>query len=298
MAASNQAMWRAFNIQASKYSTVQNKCIHPCDQNRYLFFFHDSMHAFKNFKEGMLNHKFITIPDKYVKKYQLPTDTAQAEHFQELFHQQKDFLLSLCPKLREEYFDRARHFQKMRVKSACHVLSYEVSSALKFLASETSKSEYITTALLTEKMALWFKIVSSRNIIWGISKNKSEKFDEVIHFLNEFIDLISLLTFGNKKEWKPFQKGLILTTASIIELSIYLLNNKDYKYVLAGRFTQDCVENLFSVLRSKHCILNALQVKNDLKLISISHYMKKISTSSYNEDNREFFEGFFVQYSK
>ncbi|XP_039304971.1 uncharacterized protein LOC105207055 isoform X3 [Solenopsis invicta] len=95
MAASNQAMWRAFNIQASKYSTVQNKCIHPCDQNRYLFFFHDSMHAFKNFKEGMLNHKFITIPDKYVKKYQLPTDTAQAEHFQELFHQQKDFLLSL-----------------------------------------------------------------------------------------------------------------------------------------------------------------------------------------------------------
>jgi len=40
-------------------------------------------------------------------------------------------------------------------------------------------------------MTLWFKIVSNRNIIWGISKNESEKFNEVMNFLNEFIELIS-----------------------------------------------------------------------------------------------------------
>jgi len=38
MGASNQSMWRAFNIYASRYSTIQNKCIHPCDQNRSFFF--------------------------------------------------------------------------------------------------------------------------------------------------------------------------------------------------------------------------------------------------------------------
>ncbi|KAL0114794.1 hypothetical protein PUN28_011840 [Cardiocondyla obscurior] len=36
---------------------------------------------------------------------------------------------------------------------------------------------------------------------------------------------------------------MIITTKLLIELSKYSINNKNYEYVLGGRFTQDCVEN-------------------------------------------------------
>ncbi|KYM94005.1 hypothetical protein ALC62_15376, partial [Cyphomyrmex costatus] len=45
---------------------------------------------------------------------------------------------------------------------------------------------------------------------------------------------------------------------SIIKLTEYLIVKRDYKYVLTSRFTQDCVENLFSGIRAKHQIPNAL----------------------------------------
>lgn len=42
----------------------------------------------------------------------------------------------------------------------------------------------------------------------------------------------------------------------------------------------------------KNVIPNALQFKNDLKLILVAHYMKNVSNSSYFEDDREFFNEF------
>lgn len=66
----------------------------------------------------------------------------------------------------------------------------------------------------------------------------------------------------------------------------------NYKFVFCGRFTQDCIENLFSILRSKHSTLNALQFKNNLKLVTTSQYMRKVSSSNYEEDDREFLPDF------
>ena len=134
MGSSNQAMWREFGINAFKYSIVQNKCVHPIDSNRYLFFFHDVCHAFKNFKESMLNHVTITMPLKFVEKFNLPTNIASSKHFEEILHVQTNFNFSLASKLRKEYLETSNHFMKMKVKNACHVLNHDVSSALKFLA--------------------------------------------------------------------------------------------------------------------------------------------------------------------
>ena len=130
MGSSNQAMWNSFNINAHKYSTVMNKCKHPMDDNKYLFFFHDASHAFKNLKEGILNSSTVTIPDDYVQSYSLPTNVVCAQHLRELLNTEQDLDLHLAPKLKVEYLDRSKHFTKMRVKSASHVLSHEVSTVL------------------------------------------------------------------------------------------------------------------------------------------------------------------------
>lgn len=114
--------------------------------------------------------------------------------------------------------------------------------------------------------------------------------------MREFIELISSLKFGNKDEWKSFQKGIVISTLSYIELTSFLLNERQYSFVLGGRFTQDCLENLFSVLRMKNSTLNAVQLKNNLKLTTISHYMRSISCGNYNDDR--VFTRFSREYSK
>jgi len=63
------------------------------------------------------------------------------------------------------------------------------------------------------------------------------------------------------------------------------------------RFTQDSVENLFSRIRAKHQIPNALQFKQNLKKVCISRYIKPAKNSNYEQDDREFI-GDFLSKSK
>ena len=62
--------------------STNNKCINPINNNRYLYFFQDVPHAFKNFKEGFLNNQIITIADEFVKKYYLPSNQANSKHIE------------------------------------------------------------------------------------------------------------------------------------------------------------------------------------------------------------------------
>lgn len=78
----------------------------------------------------------------------------------------------------------------------------------------------------------------------------------------------------------------------MIEITKYLLEHENFKFIFGSRFMQDCIENLFSQIRSKHVSPDAVQFKNDLKLITISFYMKNVSHSSYDQDDREFFSEF------
>lgn len=292
MGGPNQAMWRYFGINCSRYSTVVNKCQHPVDKDGFLYFFHDSSHAFKNLKEGFLNSSTINISDDYVSKYNLPTNVAQSSHFARILDEDKEFDLKLAPKLTQELLEKNRHFQKMRVKNATHVLNFTVSTALQFLGEEYDEPELQTTAWIVSNFAKWFQILSCRTLTWALSKHDPEKYKETREFLEGLIELIRNLRFGSKGEWKPYQKGLIITTQSFLDVTEFLLEKRKYKFVIAGRFTQDCIENLFSVLRMKNCVLNALQFKNNLKLITISHYMRRVATSNYDEDDRQFLPDF------
>lgn len=85
------------------------------------------------------------------------------------------------------------------------------------------------------------------------------------------------LEVGHKISWKPSQSDSILLTTSILDLKNLYLNEKGFHFLLTSRFAQDCLENLFSVLRVKNIISNALKFKNDLKLISVSQYLKDVS---------------------
>ncbi|KAE9533685.1 hypothetical protein AGLY_009034 [Aphis glycines] len=85
------------------------------------------------------------------------------------------------------------------------------------------------------------------------------------------------LEVGHKISRKPSQSDSILSTTSILDLQNIYLNEKGFHFLLTSKFTQDCLENLFSVLRAKYIIPDALKFKNDLKLLSVSQYLKDVS---------------------
>lgn len=134
--------------------------------------------------------------------------------------------------------------------------------------------------------------MTSRNPVVALSKLNPEVYANTIIFLKSFIHLFRHIKIG--KNWKPYQTGVVIATQSVWDLQEFYLNNRNCKFLLTGRLTQDCLENLFSSLRTIQPIPTALQFKINLKLVCMAQYMKTVSKSSYDEDGREFL-GDFLQ---
>lgn len=64
-----------------------------------------------------------------------------------------------------------------------------------------------------------------------------------------------------------------------------------------ARFSQYCLENLFSCVKSIQPIPNTLQFKTNLKLVNIDQYLNNSSNTNYNQDYREFL-GDLLDFSK
>lgn len=93
------------------------------------------------------------------------------------------------------------------------------------------------------------------------------------------------------------QTGVLLSAQSILDLQELFLNKKNYKFLLTARFSQDCLENLFSCLRSIQPIPNALQLKMNLKLVYIAQYLKNASNTNYDQGDQAFL-GRLLDFSK
>ncbi|XP_049272062.1 uncharacterized protein LOC125758668 [Rhipicephalus sanguineus] len=71
----------------------------------------------------------------------------------------------------------------------------------------------------------------------------------------------------------------------VLCLSDELLKKRGYRYLLTGRLIQDCLENIFSVVRLRKPIPSAYDLKCALKMICVSQYLHSPTSSSYNEDD-------------
>ena len=89
--------------------------------------------------------------------------------------------------------------------------------------------------------------------------------------------------------WKPWQTSVIMSTLSVIELANYLLHCIGFKSLLTARLTQDCIENLFSIVRRGNPNPTCLEFKKGLKIITASQYIGTPSNGNYAVD-----DGFYI----
>lgn len=243
----------------------------------------------KNLRASLINNKIIVLPEQFQKSNTLSSQIVQFTHLQELVHEQENLLFKLAPKLKRDVIT-STNFNKMKVNKATSMLNRDVSSALNILAEEQTRDDYKTTALFIEIVSKWFTLITSRTPVVALGKkaeneNSETMFNQNIQFLESVIDLFCDMEIGKNKQFKPVQAGIMLTTQSLIKLTMYLINNRGYAYVLGGRFTQDCVENLFSNVRKRFPIPNTLQFKQSLKILSVSQYLQALENTSYEQDD-------------
>jgi len=291
MGSSNQKLWKKWNITAGRHGEISNFLPHPLDFTRKIYIIPDVPHLFKNIKNMLMTNKILYISDKIKNLYNLPTNMICPSHIEDIikFQEKLDFLL--VPKLSEQDLV-PNNFQKMKVGKSTNIINHDVCTALRFLSEELNKPEYITTAWFIDIVDKWFTLMTSRHPVLALSKLKPEMYESSITFLKGFIDVMMDIDVGYKRTWKPSQKGSILATSSILDIQKIYLDDKGFHFILTSRFTQDCLENVFSIMRTKNIVPNALQVKNNLKLLSVSQYLKDVSKGNYNEDDRTFLLGF------
>lgn len=291
MGPSNQSLWKKWNITAGRQCKVSNYIPHPISCTRKLFNVPDVPHIFKNIKNMFMTNKILFINDNMQQLYNLPTNKICSSHIEDVIHYQEKLDFILVPKLSQHDL-MPNHFQKMKVGNSKNVINHDLNTALRFLSTELNKSEYTTTAWFIDLVDKWFSLMTSRHPVLAISKLQPDIYEKTIQFLKNFINIITNLEVGHKRIWKPSQTGAILATSSILDIQKLYLDEKGYHFLLTSRFTQDCLENIFSVLRSKNIVPNALQVKNNLKLLSVNQYLKDVSKGSYDEDDRNLLSGF------
>ncbi|XP_014217733.1 uncharacterized protein LOC106646201 [Copidosoma floridanum] len=148
------------------------------------------------------------------------------------------------------------------------------------LSGTSGGLESLTGSFLVAQFGKWLKVMTC--------ESTGAKHDENFDFLRGFVELVSSLKFEKGPEWKLFQKGIILSTTSYVELASFLSNARGYGFVAGRTFTWDC---LFAISPVKNCTLDALQLRNHLKLTTLSQYLQQVS-SDRKENDRDFLPDF------
>lgn len=291
MGSANQAFWKICGITAGRYSLIKNFIQHPYDDTRKIYIFADVPHLFKNIKNMLISNKLINLADSITDEYKLPSNTVKASHIVDIIKYQEPLQFKLVPKLSEADL-MPSHFQKMKVRTSTNVISRPVSSALRFLSNELKITEYNTTAWFIDIIETWFTLMSSRHPSVALSLKNMQAYDEAISHLQKTMSIFQRMNVGSRNLWKPSQTGLLISTKSMLDIQEDCLKNKGYAFILTSRFTQDCLENLFSAVRARQVIPNAVQFKAHLKLITVGQYLKDVSKSSYDADDRQFLADF------
>ena len=289
MGSANRALWRSFGLITGRHCNTVSKVVHPQSPTKWLYFLTDVPHLIRILiKAALVSGKVITLPDDVVKANNLNCSFVSITPVKDLVEFENHHDLKLAPKLTNATISPS-HFEKMKVSHALHLFSKSVRSELQYLVKEEGRgNEYLSTAWFLDVFNRWFDFMTSRYPAVALSRLNCEKYEEALIFLTSIINLVQSMKIGDKNDWKPVQAEIIMSTNSVLGIQEELLS-MGYKFLLTSRLTQDCLENLFSLVRLKNPIPSPLAFKYALKVICIAQFLKQPHAyqGNYQEDDRD-----------
>lgn len=287
MGSSNRAMWREFGFSSHRNSNTICSIPHPCLEDKELFFTADAAHVLKNIRGQLLSSVVFTISDATKCQHNLPSTEVKLEHVRAVVDFDKKRELKVAPKLSDIHVSNG-HFTKMKVGVAVQFFR-EAPAGIRYLIKQNildSKAE--TTAWFLELVFKWYTLMSSRHPSTALSLEHMEEYHAAIDVLRLASETIRGTNMGSTSQWKPSQAGLLIATTVILRLQDLLLRSEGYQFFLTSRLLQDCLENLFSVVRLRKPVPSAYDMKCALKLVCVSQFFHTPSTTSYDVDDAQY----------
>ncbi|XP_077521077.1 uncharacterized protein LOC144132496 [Amblyomma americanum] len=287
MGASNRAMWRELGFSSHRNSKTTCSIPHPSLNDMELFFNADAAHVLKNIKGQLITSHAFTLSEATASQCDLPSREVKLDHVHAVLEFDKERELKLAPKLSEAHVSSG-HFTKMKVGLAVQFFR-EAPSAIRYLIKEKVLDiEAETTAWFLELVSRWYALMSSRHPSVALSLHDVAKHHRALETLNLALNTFQGMSMGSTSQWKPSQAGLLISTTVVLRLQDILLNSEGYSFLLTSRLLQDCLENLFSVVRLRKPVPDAYDMKCALKLVCISQFLHTPSTTSYSVDDSEY----------
>lgn len=284
MGAANRGMWRALGFSSHRNSQTVASISHPQLDGRELFFMADPAHVLKNIRGQFINSTVFSLGDETVARHQLPTSEVKLDYVEAVIEYDSSHELKVAPQLSEVHTSTG-HFTKMKVGVAVKLFR-ESPPAIRYLIErEMLPKDAESTAWFMELVSNWYKLMSARHPMFALSRIDTSKYQSALEILSLAVDTVQTMKMGVTAHWKPSQAGLLISTHVVLKLQESLLGDRGYRFLLTGRLTQDCLENLFSVIRLRKPVPNAYDMKCALKLVCVSQFLHTPSSSSYELDD-------------
>ncbi|KAH7949663.1 hypothetical protein HPB49_013463 [Dermacentor silvarum] len=252
-AATNLSMWKEYSVSGNLENPI-NYFIHPLDDDRKVFVFADAPHLIKCVRNHLHTQKILQ-PAEYRIFW---------VHYDKLLiaDTSNPGCLRVCPKLSSAHLNPT-NTEKMWVKLATQIFSRSVADGLQYYSKRGvfGLENIQGTVKFTMRFNDLFHALNRRFPAQGIRRD-SKDFEVLKSFLTWLDSWETQVAAGRI----PKERFLTLSTAeghrvtvmSTIELTTYLLEVCDFKYVLTSRFNQDVLERFFEGLFAKPGLYNML----------------------------------------
>lgn len=205
-----------------------------------IYVLYDPPHLIKNVRNNFKKHGF-TVDGELI----------QWEYVKDFFLMDSSMKIRMAPKLTSRHINLPP-FAPLRVKLATQVLSHSVAAGISTLCSLGGlPSDADHTAEFIETMDRLFNCFNSSGLRstakmrYAISEKSEHK-----TFLLECLNWLAGVKSQGKRAL-PCLTGWRMAIMCLLQLWDDLHKTHGIKFLLTNRLNQDCVENLFSVIRGK-----------------------------------------------
>ena len=209
-------------------------------KGRKIFVMYDPPHLVKNIRNNMKSHGF-KVAGKLVSW----------DYVRAFYNADSRSPLRLAPKLKQKHIDLPP-FAALSVKRATQVLSHSVAAGMQAMVQWGVIPEEAThTAAFIEQFDQLFNAfnsscLSSKAVMQhALSETSGHK-----EFLKSSQAWLSTIESASGRKL-PCLEGWKMAISCLLQLWEHLRQNHGLKFLFTNRLNQDCIENLFSVIRGK-----------------------------------------------
>ena len=159
--------------------------------------------------------------------------------------------IRMAPELHDKHIDLPP-FSAMRVNLAAQVLSHSVAagiSTLSILCKLDAEAKH--TATFIEMFDQIFNVFNSNSLKFRQKfRHAIQKESGHVQFLKDALTFLDTIELPSRRKL-PCLNGWKISINSLLSLWADMNTNHGFKFLLTNRLNQDCLENMFSIVRSR-----------------------------------------------